>query len=79
MAKISLNFKAGSPVQRLDFAPVGVCCLAVGFRQRAAGVKAAAAGQINGVGRFALQDDALAAQSGVGYGHHRKERFGVGV
>ncbi len=66
-------------MQGFNFAPSGVGLLAVGLGNGAAGVKTTAWRQVDGVGRFALQNDALAAQPGIGYGHDREERFGVGM
>lgn len=51
----------------------------MGLGNGAAGMKTAAGRQVDGVGRFPLQNDALAAQTRVGHGHDGEERFGLGV
>ena len=64
---------------RRDFHKRRIDFFAAIDRDGAARMEAAARGDVERIGRFALQDDALAAFARIGHGHHGEQRFGVGM
>src|SRR5262245_53673433 len=70
---------AGDPVARRDLLEDLIVGGAGRDADRAAGVEAAARGRIHRARHVAFQNDALAPHGGIGDGHRREQRLGVGV